>query len=289
MSIEAGETPGKTNDGSYANGHPSKKIDGTHYKEALAKQFARIIVTELVIKGKAGDSTAAAIASYLKDEVKLAALTGHWSDIFPEMADDITTGEGAYYRNQIEKLIQLGVMSKDPLGNFNPHEVMTAQEFIRCISELMKLDKTLFAGYPNGELSRETMGAILVDAYHAKFTTDKPKFMTDYNGTAVVPGDPNYNPYLDPGARGVMYYPLVSWQQLTDTARIAPDLVSKVKEAYELGLIRSEKGIGRGQMVNGTEFEPKVTVTREKAAKVLYFMWVLQQAVNVENDVSSLY
>ncbi|KRE35250.1 GDSL-type esterase/lipase family protein [Paenibacillus sp. Soil522] len=287
MSIEAGETPGKTSNGSYANGHPANKVDGTHYKEALAKQFARIIVTELVKKGKAGDSTAAAIVSYMKDEVKLAALTGVWSSIFPEMADDTTIGEGAYYRNQIEKLIQLGVMSKDPNGNFNPDEEMTVGDFIRCISKLMNLEKSTFAGYPNGELSREIMGAILVDAYHAKFTS-KPKYMTDYNGTAVVPGDPDYDPYLDPGARGVMYYPLVSWQQMVDTAQIAPHLVSKVKEAYELGLIRSEKGIGRGQVVNGTEFEPKVTVTREKAAKALYFMWVLQQAVNVENDVSFL-
>jgi lysophospholipase L1-like esterase len=287
MSIEAGETPGKTSNGSYANGHPSNKIDGTHYKEALAKQFARIIVSELVKQGKAGDSTAAAIASYFKSEVTYAALTGNWSNIFPEMANDTTTGEGAYYRNQIEKLIQLGVMSKDTLGNFNTDKEMAVGEFIQCMVKLTNLDKSTFAGYSNGKLSRETMGAILDDAYHAKFT-NKPKYMTDYNGTAVLPGDPGYDPYLDPGARGAMYYPLVSWQQLTDTADIAPHLVSKVKDAYELGLIRSEKGIGRGLMLNGTELEPKVIVTREKAAKALYFMWVLQQAVNVENDVSSL-
>lgn len=287
MSIEAGETPGKTNSGSYANGHPSNKIDGTHYKEALAKQLARIVVTELVKKGKAGDSTAAAITSYLKADIRLSAITEDWSKIFPEMAGDTTTGEGAYYRNQIEKLIQLGVMSKDRHGNFNPGEEMTVDEFVRNIAKLMNLKKSTFAGYPNGELSRETMGAILYDAYHAKFTS-KPQYMTDYNGTAVGPDDPDYDPYMDPGARGVMYYPLGSWQQLEDTAQIAPHLVSKVKEAYELGLIRSEKGIARGQMVNGTELEPKVTVTREKAAKALYFMWVLQQAVNVENDVFSL-
>jgi hypothetical protein len=44
--------------------------------------------------------------------------------------------------------------------------------------------------------------------------------MTDYNGTSVVPGDPWYNPDLDPGARGAMYYLLVSLQQLTDTSHI---------------------------------------------------------------------
>lgn len=287
MSIEAGETPGKTNDGSYANGHPSKKIDGTHYKEALAKQFARIIVTEFVKKELAGDPTAASIVSYLKGNVKHAALTGDWSKIFPEMANDTITGDGANYRNQIEKLLQLGLMNKDHHGNFHPDAAMTVDEFIRSLSELMDVKKTIFDGYPDGELSREMMGAILDDAYHAKFTS-KPKYMTDYNGISVVPGDPGYDPNLDSGARGAMYYPLVSWQQLTDTADIAPHLVSKIKDAYELGLIRSEKGIERGKMVNGTELETKVLVTREKAAKALYFMWVLDHQVNVENDVSSL-
>ncbi|WP_028608960.1 GDSL-type esterase/lipase family protein [Paenibacillus harenae] len=287
MSIEAGETPGKTNDGSYANGHPSKKIDGTHYKEALAKQFARIIVTEFMKKELAGDPTASSIVSYLKGNVKQAALTGDWSKIFPEMANDTITADGAFYRNQIEKLLQLGVMNKDHQGNFNPDAAMTVGEFIRSLSELMDLKKTIFDGYPDGELSREMMGAILDDAYHAKFTS-MPKYMTDYNGTSVVPGDPGYDPNLDSGARGAMYYPLVSWEQLTDTADIAPHLVSKIKDAYELGLIRSEKGIARGKMVNGTELEPEVLVTREKAAKALYFMWVLDHQVKVENDVSSL-
>ena len=37
-------------------------------------------------------------------------------------------------------------------------------------------------------------------------------------------------------------------------------------------------------MINGTELEPKKSVTRAKAAKALYFMWVLVQPINVEND-----
>lgn len=287
MSIEAGETPGKTNDGSYANGHPSKKIDGTHYKEALAKPFARIVATELVKLGGEGDRTAAAIASLLRGDVRDAARYGSWSAIFPEMAKDTTTGGGAYYRNQIEKLLQLGVLHKDDRGNFRPDETITVDAFIRSLAKLMELDPAVFAGYPNGKLTREVMGAILDDAYHAKFTS-KPKYMTDYNGTTVVPGDPAYDPNLDSGARGAMYYPLVSWQQLTDTAQIAPHLAVKVKDAYELGLFRSEKGIARGQMVNGTELEPKAVVTRAKAAKALYFMWVLEHEVSQENDLSSL-
>ncbi|WP_426445484.1 GDSL-type esterase/lipase family protein [Paenibacillus sp. S-38] len=287
MSIEAGETPGKTNDGSYANGHPSKKIDGTHYKEALAKQLARMVATELVDLGRAGDRTAAAISSFLRGDVRDAARSGSWAAIFPETAKDTTTGGGAYYRNQIEKLLQLGVMHKDDRGDFHPDETMTAGGFIRSLSKVMDLDPSVLSRYPNGKLTREVMGAILDDAYHAKFTS-KPKYMTDYNGTTVVPGDPAYDPNLDSGARGAMYYPLVSWQQLTDTAGIAPHLAAKVQDAYELGLFRSEKGIARGQMVNGTELEPKAVVTRAKAAKSLYFMWVLVHEVSQENDLASL-
>lgn len=285
MSIEAGETPGKTNDGSYANGHPSNKIDGTHFKEALAKQFARIIVTEIAGKGSGGDPKAANIASYLKQDVKTAIATSDWTDVFPDMAGDTTTGAGAYYRNQIEKLLQIGVMHKDLGGNFNPDADMMVGEFIAAISAIMDVDPSMLSGFPNGKLTREVMGAILDDAYRARFGTTKPQYMTDYNGTTAVPGSPEYDPNLDAGAKGAMYYPLVSYEQLTDTTDISPDLVDKVKDAYELGLIRSEKGIVRGQMLNGTELEPKNIVVRAKAAKALYFMWVLVQEVNVENDL----
>lgn len=287
MSIEAGETPGKTSDGSYANGHPAKKNDGTHFKEAMSKQFARMIVTELVKRNKEGDPNAAALVSYLQGNVRHAALSGDWTPILSETAKDITTGEGAYYRNQIEKMIQLKVMKTDRQDNFNPTSVITVNEFVESLSKLMGIKKKAFAEYENGELSREVMGAILNDAYHMKFET-KPKYMTDYNGTTVVPQDPDYDPYLNAEARGVMYYPIVSWQQLVDTADISPHFASKVKDAYELGLVRSEKGIARGKVVNGTYLEPKAIVTREKAAKTLYFMWVLENEINVENDVSSL-
>jgi len=288
MSIEAGETPGKTNDGSYANGHPAGKIDGTHYKEALAKPFARIIATELVRLGEAGDTTAAAISSYLLPAVREAAATGDWTAVFPEMTRDTTTGPDAYYRNQIEKLIQLGVMRKDLRGNFCPNDAMTVSAFKEALSLAFGVQASSIADYPDSELTRETMAAMLADAYRARFPADKPRFMTDYNGTALVPGDPGYDPNLDSGTRGAMYYPLVSFGQLTDTASIAPERFAKTKEAYELGLIRSEAGIARGRMANGTAFEPKTVVTRAKAAKALYFMWVLRQNVRGENQVRTL-
>ncbi|WP_206076872.1 GDSL-type esterase/lipase family protein [Massilia horti] len=284
MSLEAGETPGKTNDGSYANGHPANKIDGTHYKETLGKQFARIIVTELGRLSKQGDPVAARLVGQLRSDVQAALATSDWSTIYPEIANDIRVGENAYYRNQIEKLLQLGVLHKDAHGHFNPQLAMQTREFTAALAQLMQLPSGSLAGYADGPLTREVMGAIVDDAYHLKFSA-QPKYMTDYNGKTVVPGMPGYDPNLDTGAQGAMYYPLVNWARLSDTADISKALIAKVKDAYELGLIRSEKGIERGRMTNGRELEPRAVVTRAKAAKELYFMWVLAQPTRMENDV----
>lgn len=127
------------------------------------------------------------------------------------------------------------------------------------------------------------MAVLLHDAYRAKFAA-KPAYMTDYNGKTILPGMPGYDPNLDAGTRGAMYYPLVGWAQLEDTQAVTPANLAKVREAYELGLIRSEAGIARGRMVNGRVLEPRALVTRAKAAKALYFMWVLAQPPKDEND-----
>jgi lysophospholipase L1-like esterase len=286
MSIEAGETPGKTNDGSYANGHPANKIDGTHYKETLAKQFARIVATGLARLASQGDPVATGLVGALRADVRAAIAAGDWSTIYPEIAGDIRAGEGAYYRNQIEKLLQLGVLRKDGQGNFNPQQPMGTREFAAALDRLMRLPDGALAVYTGGPLTREVMGAIVDDAYHQRFTS-RPKYMTDYNGKTVVPGMPGYDPNLDTGAKGAMYYPLVDWTRLVDTGDIAPAYASKVRDAYELGLLRAEKGIARGRMVNGNELEPRAVVSRAKAAKALYFMWVLAQPGNMENDLST--
>jgi lysophospholipase L1-like esterase len=283
MSIEAGETPGKTNDGSYANGHPANKIDGTHYKEALSKQYARLVVTELARLATQGDKVAAGIVAQLNVAVRQAVAANDWSAIYPEIANDIASGDGAYYRNQVEKLLQLGVLRKDAQGNFRPRETMRTGEFIAALTRLTGLPATALPGHADGPLTRETMGTIMHDAYHAKFTA-RPAYMTDYNGKTVLPGSPGYDPNLDTGAQGAMYYPLVRWSQLQDTAAVAPAYLDKLRDAYELGLIRSEAGIARGRMVNGRLLEPKLPVTRAKAAKALYFMWVLAQPPKTESD-----
>eukprot|EP01030_Chromulinospumella_sphaerica_P012715 gene12715-12508_t len=283
----AGETPGKTNDGSFANGHPSNKVDGTHFKETLAKQFARLVVSELVRLSAQENAVAASLASTLRPQVKSAIATGDWSAIYPEIAADISVGAAAYYRNQIEKLLQLGVLSKDQQGNFNPDHPIRAREFATALGQLLQLPHSFPGAYPEQMLTRELMAVVIDDAYHLRFST-KPRYMTDYNGKTVVPGMAGYDPNLDSGAKGAMYYPLVDWAQLTDKGEIAPAHAAKVRDAYELGLIRSEKDIVRGRMLNGRELEPQASVTRAKAAKALYFMWVLAQATNVENDKSSL-
>ncbi len=283
MAIEAGETPGKTNDGSYANGHPANKIDGTHFRESLSKQYARIVASEIARLGRQGDRLAANIAAQLRPEVQDAIARDDWSAIHPEIARDIVAGEGAYYRDQIEKLLQLGALRKDARGDFHPRQAMQTREFVEALARLMRLPSGSLKQYPDGPLSREVMGAILLDAYRARFS-EKPKYMTDYNGKTVVPGAPGYDPNLDSGAQGAMYYPLVAWSRLTDTADISAAYATRLKEAYALGLIRSEAGIARGRMINGSRLEPKALVTRARAAKALYFMWVLDQAPKAEND-----
>ncbi|MFC0252232.1 GDSL-type esterase/lipase family protein [Massilia consociata] len=287
MAIEAGETPGKTNDGSYANGHPANKIDGTHFRESLSKQYARIVATELAQLAQQGDRVASGIAAQLRSEVRAAIGAGDWSAIHPEIARDIASGDNAYYRDQIEKLLQLGALRKDAQGNFHPQQPMQTREFVAALGTVMGLDASALARQAkitrDGPLTREAMGAVLLDAYRAKFSAP-PKYMTDYNGKTVLPGAPGYDPNLDSGAQGAMYYPLVRWDGLLDTGDVSAPYAARLKEAYELGLIRSEAGIARGRMVNGRLLEPTATVTRAKAAKALYFMWVLAQPPKAEND-----
>jgi len=284
MAIEAGETPGKTNDGSYANGHPANKIDGTHFRESLSKQYARVVATELVRLGEAGEPVAAGVAAQLRADVQSAIARADWGRIHPEIAPDIVSGDGAYYRDQIEKLLQLGVMRQDAQGNFRPQQAMQTREFGLALGRVLGLnDASVSIQHADGPLTREVMGALLADAYHARFKA-KPAYMTDYNGKTVVPGAPRYDPNLDSGAQGAMYYPLVGWARLRDTADVAAPYAARVKDAYQLGLLRSENGIARGRMVNGTMLEPKAIVTRARAAKALYFMWVLAQPPKAEND-----
>lgn len=281
MSIEAGETPAKSNSGSYANGHPQLKIDGTHMKEALTKQYARFIVTDIAKLSEKYDYLKTITEAYTAD-VKNAVSTGNWDKVYPEVAKDCITGDNAYYRNQIEKMLQLGVMSKDSKGNFNPQNIMTVKEYTSAIAKLYNIEESAFKYYSDGKLTREVMGAVNLDAYNAKFSS-KPKYMTDYNGSNITPDNPNYDPNLV--GTEAQYYPLVGYNAIKDRMSVSLVFAQKVKDAYNLGLIRSDEGIERGNVKNGYYIEPQKEVTRAKAAKSLYFMYVLGSDINMENDI----
>lgn len=77
---------------------------------------------------------------------------------------------------------------------------------------------------------------------------------------------------------------MVGWGNLTDTKDISREYLEKFYEVYNLGLMRSEKGLSRTKMMNGTELEPKAEVTRAKAAKELFFLFGLQQNIKTENQ-----
>lgn len=280
LSVEPGETPGKTNSGSYANGNPSGAIDGTHYKEALSKQWARIIVTlihklELPIK------------EALKTEVKKAVDTGDWFSVLPELSVDVLTGENAYYREQIECLLKHHVMEHAYKNYFNPKEEMSTNDFLKSVRVIWGLPELFGTDYKGIVLTREVVASILYDAYLIKFGKEdgrwrKPRYMTDYNGTALSPEDLNYDPNLV--GESAQYYPLVPFQAILDLKDIDTSYYEKFRTVYELGLLRSEEGIERGVMKNGVYLRPKQVVTREKAAKVLYFLRILSKDIYEETN-----
>jgi hypothetical protein len=219
----------------------------------------------------------------LDDDVQEAIRTRDWSKVYPEVASDTTSGPGAYYRNQIEKMLQLGIMDKDEAGRFRPDEAMEVATFKAALAKLLGIEEHVLDHYDErGVLTREVMASIVYDAYAARFSA-KPAYMTEYNKRTAKPGDSGYDPNLDTGAKDVVYDPLVPFEQLKDVAQIDPTLLDRVQAAYRLGLVRAEKGIVRGRMMNGEAFEPKQSVTRAKAAKMLYFMWVLVNPVKREN------
>lgn len=303
LSVEAGETPGKTNSGSYANGHPDNKCDGTHYKEALAKQFARIVAREALHRNLIPEN-------YFRQDVLKALKTDDSCLLFPELSEDVQTGRNAYYRNQIEFLLKYGIMGRQADGCFHPAAPITVGEFQISLAKALHL--SAFPGYDDlndtarhlspdlphsllredSLLTRECMSWLVFRAFLAAFpprTLDsgeisyqKPAYMTDYNGCGITPDDPDYDPNLT--GESAMYYPLVPWEQLTDTASVSDTFSAAARECYRLGLIRSETGIRRGRMCNGTLFQPRCTVTREKAAKELYFLQALVHEIHEEND-----
>ncbi len=147
------------------------------------------------------------------------------------------------------------------------------------------VDKTPVAS--DAALTREVMGAILYDAYLARYGKNedgswkKVEYMKQ-NGNVPQPGDDDYDPNIK--YEGTPYIPLCGWAALKDANQLDSALYIKVKEAYNLGLMRSEQGIARGSIACGDLLEPKAKVTRAKAAKTLVFAYILTQELNGENQ-----
>ena len=292
MSLEPGETPGKTNGGSYANGNPGNHADGTHYKECLSRQYCRMAAEELVRTAEEGNAVAVRLRELLGSEVLQAVNTGDYSGVFPEVCRDTVSGRGAFYRDQIEKMVQLGVMEKDAEGNFHPLEPCSREEFTEGIRKIWRLPEDFVrdaaeavrADREEAPFTRLDAAQILYDAYAARFGMeegDKPPYMTDYNGRNIDPSDPDYDVNLSSGE--TVYYPLTPFERVEDLEGLSEERLRKLEAVYRLGLMRCEGGIRRGSLENGTFFRPGSRVTREKAAKYLYFCFVLGQDIITED------
>ena len=236
MALEPGETPGKTNGGSYANGNPGNHADGTHYKECLSRQYCRMAVEELVRTADEGNGTAKALCGLLKKEVLQAAGKGDFSEVFPEVCRDTIFGEGAYYRNQIEKMVELGIFRKDGEGNFRPEALCSRNAFREGIGKIWRLPEEFTRVEGDGNLSKADAAVILYDAYAARFGLEeekKPPYMTNYNGPNVDPSDPDFDCNLPSGE--TMYYPLTPFGQVADLDGLSQEVYQKVEAVYRLG------------------------------------------------------
>ncbi|MDY3972868.1 MAG: hypothetical protein SOZ28_09245 [Clostridia bacterium] len=155
--IEAGETPAN-NAANGANG------DGTHYREAASKQWNRIMLQSIYDQSVASTDTYTdkdimqKLVSYMPQAVQDAARTGDWSAVFPEMASDVSAVDvvpGAtkqaeanyYYRNNIEKALQLGLLHKDSSNQFKPTQTITVGEFARGIEKAFGLEANSLTSY----------------------------------------------------------------------------------------------------------------------------------------------
>ena len=242
-------------------------------------------------------------------------------DVVPGAAKQ--TKDNYYYRTAIEKALQIGALHKDKDNHFKPTQTITVGEFARGVEKVFGLPENSLSNYSktydeltnegmnalgtvlanfdrepylvdasiaptDAALTREVMGAILYDAYAkanaagGKWITNAKVYMNQKGGV-LSPDDPNYDPNII--YNGGTYLPLTGWGALTDTDDIHTALFAKVKRAYNLGLMRTEEGIVRGDIKNGTKIQPKTEVTRAKAAKALVFCYILGQFPTDENHL----
>ena len=214
---------------------------------------------------------------------------------YPQSKDSMVVNDGDEIR--VVAIAGDGYLNDKITLNGNPATAGTGRETVfeadaDCeVSAIYKsepklVDNTIIAS--DAALTREAMGAILYDAYLAAYGKNadgswvKVPYMNQ-NGGVPSPDDPNYDPNIK--YEGSPYIPLVGWAALKDIGDINTSLYGKVKEAYNLGLMRSEKDLTRGQIKVGDELEPQAHVTRAKAAKALVFCFILTQEPNEESQI----
>ncbi|GAU79220.1 SGNH/GDSL hydrolase family protein [Fusibacter sp. 3D3] len=262
MYLEAGESPAKMSAGSFANGNPNSSPDGTHFKEALAKQYARLVLKELYRLAPSAERVKALI-SWVKPEVHTLLEAGRSEAVYPEVARDCVSGTHAKYRNQIEKMVQMGAFELDEKGFFNPNEAVNVKVCLSALSQLSKhsleIDIKGIETHYNQPIetllvTRELLAYLMNAFYNQSIASLAPI------------------PYFREG-----YAPLLAFNDVIDQDKIEPIFLDAVQSVWQLGLLRSEVDVHRGLVAHGRYFEPKRIITRALCAKYFYFMWVLMQ------------
>ena len=158
--LEAGEMPGGEGS-STANGNTG---DGTHYKESAGRQWCRIMLESMYAQLNASEDIytdkkfMTELVSYTKKDVQDSMKSGDWSKVFPEMTLDVSavgivpgaekqSKDNYYFRNSIEKVLQLGIMSKDASNKFYPTNLMTVGEFARSAEKAFGLEANSLTSY----------------------------------------------------------------------------------------------------------------------------------------------
>ncbi|MBQ8301539.1 MAG: S-layer homology domain-containing protein, partial [Clostridia bacterium] len=211
---------------------------------------------------------------------------------YPQSTDALIVNEGDEVRvvatpatNHMNKSILVDGEEKTTAKEYTFKVTANVTVSAEFISEPALVETTVVAS--DAALTREIMGAILYDAYLAAYgknedgSWNKVSYMNN-NGGVPSPDDPNYDPNIK--YEGSPYIPLTGWGAVEDLDNLSEDLYGKVKEAYNLGLIRSEDDIARGSISCGSKLEPKAVVTRAKAAKSLVFAFILTQTPNAASQ-----
>ena len=191
--IEAGETPA-ANSANGANG------DGTHYREAAAKQFCRIMLQSIYDQANAETDTytdkamMAQLVSYMPESVTKAAASGDWSAVFPEVAADVSAVDvipGAekqsvdnfYYRTSIEKALQLGLLHKDSDDLFKPTSTITVGEYAKAVEKAFGLTDGALINY-------EKTAAELAEDDRIRTAAAEPEFRIAAEDVTVTVSQP---------------------------------------------------------------------------------------------------